>query len=120
MLVVGPGLGRSAWSEQLLQKAVATGLPMVLDAELLNIVADGRVVKTTGHTWVPTPHAGEAARLLNTTVAEIEANRYSAVQKIQEKYNAVVLLKGPGTLIAGTNQITKSMPLWKSVWQPPV
>ena len=43
VLVVGPGLGRSAWSEQLLQKAVATGLPMVLDADALNIVADGRV-----------------------------------------------------------------------------
>lgn len=110
VLVVGPGLGRSAWSEQLLQKAVATGLPMVLDADALNIVADGRVVKTTGHTWVLTPHTGEAARLLNTTVAEIEANRYSAVQKIQEKYNAVVLLKGPGTLIASANQITKVCP----------
>jgi NAD(P)H-hydrate epimerase len=110
VLVVGPGLGRSAWSEQLLQKAVATGLPMVLDADALNIVADGRVVKTTGHTWVLTPHAGEAARLLNTTVAEIEANRYSAVQKIQKKYNAVVLLKGPGTLIASANQITKVCP----------
>ena len=110
VLVVGPGLGRSAWSEQLLQKAVATGLPMVLDADALNIVADGRVVKTTDHTWVLTPHAGEAARLLNTTVAEIEANRYSAVQKIQRKYNAVVLLKGPGTLIASANQITKVCP----------
>ena len=110
VLVVGPGLGRSAWSEQLLQKAVATGLPMVLDADALNIVADGRVVKTTGHTWVLTPHTGEAARLLNTTVDEIEANRYSAVQKIQEKYNAVVLLKGPGTLIASANQITKVCP----------
>jgi len=110
VLVVGPGLGRSAWSEQLLQKAVATGLPMVLDADALNIVADGRVVKTTGHTWVLTPHTGEAARLLNTTVDEIEANRYSAVQKIQEKYNAVVLLKGPGTLIASANQITRVCP----------
>lgn len=109
-LVVGPGLGRSAWSEQLLQKAVAAGLPMVLDADALNILADGRVVKTTDHKWVLTPHVGEAARLLNTTVAEIEVDRYSAVQKIQEKYNAVVLLKGPGTLIASANQITKLCP----------
>jgi len=110
VLVVGPGLGRSAWSEQLLQKAVAAGLPMVLDADALNILADGRVVKSTDHTWVLTPHAGEAARLLNTTVAEIEVDRFSAVQKIQEKYNAVVLLKGPGTLIAGANQIIKVCP----------
>ncbi len=65
MLVVGPGLGRSSWSEQLLQKAVAAGLPMVLDADGLNILAEGRVVANPdGSQWVLTPHAGEAARLL--------------------------------------------------------
>ncbi|MGB1327549.1 MAG: NAD(P)H-hydrate dehydratase [Porticoccaceae bacterium] len=110
VLVVGPGLGRSAWSEQLLQKAVASGLPMVLDADALNILADGRVVKATDHAWVLTPHAAEAARLLNVSVAEVEANRFSAVQQIQQKYNAVVILKGPGSLIAADNQITKICP----------
>lgn len=110
VLVVGPGLGRSAWSEQLLQKAVASGLPMVLDADALNILADGRVVKATDHAWVLTPHAAEAARLLNISVAEVEANRFSAVQQIQQKYNAVVILKGPGSLIAADNQITKICP----------
>lgn len=110
VLVVGPGLGRSAWSEQLLQKAVATGLPMVLDADALNIVAEGRVVKTTEHSWVLTPHPGEAARLLGISVAEVEADRYQAAKSIQEKYNVVVVLKGPGTLIASANQITKVCP----------
>ena len=110
VLVVGPGLGRSAWSEQLLQKAVASGLPMVLDADALNILADGRVVKATDHAWVLTPHAAEAARLLNVSVAEVEANRFSAVRQIQQKYNAVVILKGPGSLIAADNQITKICP----------
>jgi NAD(P)H-hydrate epimerase len=110
VLVVGPGLGRSSWSEQLLQKAVASGLPMVLDADALNILADGRVVKTTDHSWILTPHAGEAARLLKISVAEVEADRFSAVQQIQQKYNAVVLLKGPGSLIAVDNQITKVCP----------
>lgn len=110
VLVVGPGLGRSSWSEQLLQKAVASGLPMVLDADALNILADGRVVKTIDHSWILTPHAGEAARLLKISVAEVEADRFSAVQQIQQKYNAVVLLKGPGSLIAVDNQITKVCP----------
>ena len=110
VLVIGPGLGRSSWSEQLLQKAVASGLPMVLDADALNILADGRVVKTTDHSWVLTPHAGEAARLLGVSVAEVEVDRFSAVQQLQQKYNAVVLLKGPGTLIAGADQIIKVCP----------
>jgi hydroxyethylthiazole kinase-like uncharacterized protein yjeF len=110
VLVVGPGLGRSAWSEQLLQKAVASGLPMVFDADALNILADGRVVKGADHAWVLTPHAGEAARLLGISVAEVEADRFQAAKTIQEKYNAVVVLKGPGTLVTGANQMTKVCP----------
>ncbi len=111
VLVVGPGLGRSSWSEQLLQKAVAAGLPMVLDADGLNILAEGRVVANPdGSQWVLTPHAGEAARLLGITVAEVQADRFAAVRHLQEKYGAVVLLKGPGTLIAGPNEVTKVCP----------
>jgi len=114
-LVVGPGLGRSAWSEQLLQKAVATGLPTVLDADALNILAQGRVVSALeGHQWVLTPHAAEAARLLDVTVAEIQADRFAAVQEIQQKYNAVVLLKGAGTLIAGRDSVIKVCPYGNS------
>ena len=101
VLVVGPGLGRSPWSEQLLQKAVASGLPMVVDADALNIIAEGRVVPNPdGSRWVMTPHPAEAARLLNISVAEVQADRFSAVRQLQKKFNAVVLLKGAGTLIA--------------------
>lgn len=101
VLIVGPGLGRSPWSEQLLQKAVATGLPMVMDADALNIIAEGRVVPNPdGSRWVMTPHPAEAARLLDISVAEVQADRFSAVRRLQEKFNAVVLLKGAGTLIA--------------------
>ena len=87
VLVVGPGLGRSPWSEQLLQKAVATGLPMVLDADALNILAEGRVVRQDkAQQWVLTPHVGEAARLLGVSVEDIQADRFTAVLKIKEKY----------------------------------
>jgi NAD(P)H-hydrate epimerase len=104
VLVIGPGLGRSPWSEQLLQKAVASGLPMVVDADALNIIAEGRVVpEPDGSRWVMTPHPAEAARLLNISVEEVQADRFSAVRSLQEKYNAVVLLKGAGTLIASAD-----------------
>ena len=111
VLVVGPGLGRSAWSEQLLQKAVASELPMVLDADALNILAQGRVIKKiTKPQWVLTPHVGEAARLLGVSAQEIQNDRFTAAQKIHEKYNAVVVLKGPGTLVVGPDQLTKICP----------
>lgn len=115
VIVVGPGLGRSPWSEQLLQKALNSGLPLVMDADALNILAEGRLVSDKQHSeWILTPHPGEAARLLDTTVSEIEADRFAAVSKIQKKYNAVVLLKGPGTLIVGNDEVIKVCPYGNS------
>ena len=46
-----------------------------------------------------TPHPGEAARLLGKTIHEIESDRFKSVALLQEKYNAVVVLKGSGSLV---------------------
>lgn len=102
VLVVGPGLGQSPWSEQMLQQAVKSGLPMVIDADAINILAAGRVVPCTAKltNWLLTPHPAEAARLLGITTAEVEANRFAAVGAIQARYHAAVILKGAGSLIA--------------------
>lgn len=107
VLVLGPGLGQSSWSEQLFQKAMAADLPMVVDADGLNILAQGRVVSDcSDRRWVLTPHAGEAARLLAVSVAEIERDRFAAVRAIQEKYSAAVVLKGVGSLVLGVKSKT--------------
>ncbi len=107
VLVLGPGLGQSSWSEQLLQKAMAVNLPMVVDADALNILSQGRVVcDFSDRRWVLTPHPGEAARLLGVSVADIERDRFSAVRAIQQKYSAVVILKGAGSLVLGTRSNT--------------
>jgi len=101
VLVIGPGLRQSSWSEQLLQKAARCGKPVVADADALNIMAAGRVaadVDTGG--WVLTPHPGEAARLLATTTATVQADRFAAVRQLQQRYRCAVLLKGAGTLTA--------------------
>lgn len=109
VLVVGPGLGRSPWSEQMLQQAVKSGLPLVLDADALNILAQGRVVpgaleRTAQSTpWLLTPHPAEAARLLGISTAEVQADRFAAVQALQQRYQATVILKGAGSLVAAAN-----------------
>ncbi len=102
VLVVGPGLGRSPWSEQMLQQAVKSGLPLVLDADALNILAEGRVIPANaqGGKWLLTPHPAEAARLLGCTTAEVQADRFAAVRALQAGYNASVILKGAGSLVA--------------------
>jgi NAD(P)H-hydrate epimerase len=106
VLVVGPGLGQSPWSEQMLQQALATQLPLVLDADALNIIAQGRLWPEgkTRDNWLLTPHPGEAARLLGGTTAAIQAERFASVQKLQQQYGGVALLKGAGTLVAGAGR----------------
>ncbi|MCL4129049.1 UNVERIFIED_CONTAM: hypothetical protein GTU68_005403 [Idotea baltica] len=105
VLVVGPGLGRSSWSEQMLQQALASGLPILLDADALNILSEGRL-KIPDHSkdWIITPHPGEAARLLGITTADIQKDRFAAVRALQKKFNCSALLKGAGSLVCTSEE----------------
>lgn len=108
VLVVGPGLGQSPWSEQMLQQAIKSGLPLVLDADALNIIAAGRVVpaETQRDNWLLTPHPGEAARLLNMSTVDIQEDRFAAVSALQQRYGGAVILKGAGSLVATSTDKT--------------
>lgn len=102
VLVVGPGLGTGPWGEQLLQKVYAQDKPMVVDADALNILASGRVIKKPyRENWILTPHPGEAARLLQCSTEEVNSNRFEAVAELQRRYGGAIILKGAGTLVAG-------------------
>ena len=95
-LVVGPGFGTSNWSKAIFEQVLKFKIPCVLDADALNLLA---LKPMSRQHWVLTPHPGEAARLLNCTVQNIESNRFDAVKALQRKYGGVVLLKGAGTLV---------------------
>lgn len=98
VLVLGPGLGHSEWSWALWQTALSAGLPMVLDADGLNRLADFPTVRPD---WILTPHPGEAARLLKITAEGVQKDRLSAVKSLAHDFGGVTVLKGMGTLIAG-------------------
>ncbi|MFN2331342.1 MAG: NAD(P)H-hydrate dehydratase, partial [Halomonas sp.] len=100
VLVVGPGLGQGSWGQGVLQAALDAERPLVIDADGLNLLAT-RFAKTQRAGWILTPHPGEAARLLGCSVAEVEADRPAAALALRERWNAVVVLKGAGTLVAG-------------------
>jgi len=109
VLVVGPGLGRSSWSEQVLKQVCdaseARNLPLIMDADALNILAEGRVINGSREHWILTPHPGEAARLLDCSVAEIEQNRFAAAEELQASYGGTVILKGAGSLVCCGNGV---------------
>ncbi len=101
-LCLGPGLGRehaAAILERWISPAplFSSTIPLVLDADALFALAD-YTVALPGPA-VLTPHPKEAARLLDLTVAEIEADRLAAARAIATRYRAVVVLKGARTLI---------------------
>jgi hydroxyethylthiazole kinase-like uncharacterized protein yjeF len=105
-VAVGPGLGTSAWSEQMLQRVTDTSLPLVMDADALNLLSQGTgVTGVFRDNWILTPHPGEAARLLEVSTADIQADRFAAVQALQQRYGGVVVLKGAGTLICGGAEV---------------
>ncbi len=97
VVALGPGLGVSAWSRPRYETALSEAKCLVLDADGLNALAEAPIVRSN---WILTPHPGEAARLLDTDVESIEKDRFHAVRCLADKYQAVVVLKGWGTLIA--------------------
>ena len=78
--------------------ALATGKPMVLDADALNLLARDAVALPSQS--VLTPHPGEAARLLNSDTQTVAADRFAAVRALARRFNTVAVLKGAGSVIA--------------------
>jgi hydroxyethylthiazole kinase-like uncharacterized protein yjeF len=103
VVVVGPGLGSdSTWGSELFNVVLESELPMIIDADGLNLLSrlPRKFVKRDN--WILTPHPGEARNLLEQNV---QLNRLASVQQLQEKYGGVCLLKGAGTLIASRHDV---------------
>jgi NAD(P)H-hydrate epimerase len=98
VIAVGPGLGQGAWGHALWDKAIHAGRPLVLDADALNLLA--RHPSTLSGDTILTPHPGEAARLLECSSADVQADRFAAVRELARRHACVVVLKGTGSLIA--------------------
>jgi len=96
VVAAGPGLGQGHWGRQMLAALLQARLPLVMDADALNLLAAEPVRRDD---WVLTPHPAEAARLLGVAVADVEANRPGAASEIQQRYGGVAVLKGAGSIV---------------------
>ena len=101
-VVIGPGIGRHRETGQLLREILTKlTVPMVVDADALHLLGGQLdIFKAAQAPVVLTPHPGEAAWLLKTTISEVEQNRVKVAKQIAEGYNVVVVLKGRFTVIA--------------------
>jgi len=101
-VVIGPGIGRHRETGQLLREILTKlTVPMVVDADALNLLGGQLdIFKAARAPVILTPHPGEAAWLLKTTINEVEQNRVKVAKHIAEGYNVVSVLKGRYTVIA--------------------
>lgn len=101
---IGPGLGQSKWAQDLLVVAIESGLPLVVDADALNLLAESN----QGYdNWILTPHPGEAGRLLGKSSSEIQRDRFASVKEIADQFGGIAVLKGLGTLVKSKQGLPK-------------
>lgn len=103
-LACGPGLGTSVQAAELLEHAFSQPIPLILDADAINVLAFESGLQTLlAARQAPTlltPHPGEAGRLLDRSADEIQQNRLAAALEMAQRFRSHVVLKGCGSIIA--------------------
>lgn len=104
-VVAGPGWGLGAdWFTVLKDLVHMENKPLLLDADALNLISSHLDwLKQRSLPPVLTPHPGEMSRLTGLSVDEINNNRLMVTARAAREWNAVVLLKGPGTIVGAPN-----------------
>ena len=112
VIAIGPGLGTSSRAISLVSEALHSDATLVMDADainaltietdLLELLRNRKTAKT-----ILTPHPGEAARLLGISVTEVQTDRLAAYAALVQQTNAIIVLKGEGTLVGESLELVK-------------
>ncbi len=101
-VALGPGLSQHPETVRLVRKLLpCITLPCAVDADGLNALAPVEERCTLGRHFVLTPHPGEMARLVDSTVAAIQADRVAACRDLAARLDCSVVLKGVPTVVSG-------------------
>ena len=101
VVAIGPGISRNPQTAELVRSLIATTeSPMVVDADGLNAFEGcSDELNGKGRTLVITPHPGEMARLLGSTVADVQKDRLGVARKFAHEHDVILVLKGNRTLV---------------------
>ena len=103
-VVVGPGLGTEPDARFWLNCALESRLPLVLDADALNLIAawpdTARLIRGRPTPSILTPHPAEAGRLLGRDTGAVQVDRMAAARELADQFNCCVVLKGAGSVCA--------------------
>ncbi len=100
VIALGPGLGTGKWSQTMFDAILKSDLPMVVDADALNLLANSEARDLD---WILTPHPGEAGRMLDCPTARVQEDRRGALRKLAEQFGGTVVLKGSGSLVSAAD-----------------
>lgn len=106
---IGPGLGTSPGARQLVDAALRrVAVPTVVDADGLNALAEdpGPLADRAAPALVLTPHPGELARLVGADGDAVVAGRLEIARERSLEWDAVVVAKGPSTVVAAPDRRT--------------
>ena len=107
IIAIGCGMSKSlAWSNQIFKQICTLEKAFIIDAGGLDFLKDNPSIFR--NKLLITPHEGEAARLLKTTTNEIQNDRLAAIKALSKHYNAMILLKGYGSLMMDKGDILLS------------
>ena len=98
-VVIGPGLGINTETQELLLKLKKLKLPVLVDADAFTVCVQKNMFPLPSD-WVLTPHSGELAKLFGTKGENIDQDRLLFARKASQKTGALVLLKGPRSILA--------------------
>jgi NAD(P)H-hydrate epimerase len=97
VVAIGPGLGSDDWSREVYAVACKVKVPLVVDADGLNLLA---ATPDKNSQRILTPHPGEAGRLLGSSAQSVQRDRRAALAELQKKFGGCVVLKGHRTLVS--------------------
>lgn len=103
-VVIGPGLGRNGWGEELFRQALEAKTPMLMDADALYWLKRLNQQPASRSLFI-TPHSGEAAHLLGLATDHLENDRINHARALAQQFNCRVVLKGPGSIVVDGSQV---------------
>lgn len=105
VIVAGPGLGRDKTADDIVHRILeSASVPVVLDADALNMIAGDTSVLLRTHTDLTvTPHLGEMARLTGKPAAKLKEHLIAEAQAFADKYGVICVLKDAVTVTAVAN-----------------
>lgn len=111
VVAIGPGLGKSKQVREVLATTLTHSPRLVIDADAINLIAEDEHLQellvlrsAQNFTSILTPHPLEAARLLQTSTTEVQADRLSAAAQLTKRFQAIFILKGSGSIICSEEQ----------------